>query len=244
MLGVWLLLTANPFATSVSSPETLGAAEPLGRLLWWHVLGLGGSEFVPMAILPILALPLFVERLEGLRSAAQVGVWLVGPIFLACLVTVAVTPLPREAMRYLFPVIAAGSIASAIALTILWSVPRPLAVVATLAIVFTNIPHLSFTGSMPTRTVSCTLCEYVLENANDYETATEVLIRRLGNLPNNTSVLIQPAFMAYSPMFYLPDLVFCCQLTGKKAINREVPDYLFSESADPDVGVVLVSREH
>jgi len=95
----------------------------------------------------------------------------------------------------------------------------------------------------PTRTVSCTLCEYVLENANDYETATEVLIRRLGNLPNNTSVLIQPAFMAYSPMFYLPDLVFCCQLTGKKTINREVPDYLFSESADPDVGVVLVSRE-
>jgi tetratricopeptide (TPR) repeat protein len=83
------------------------------------------------------------------------------------------------------------------------------------------------------------LYRYAYELRNPYENGNEAMVNLLRQLPAGTTVRIWPPFMTYPPMFYVPGLHYCDQLTEKKAVRedlrRQLPDYVYVERTRPDV---------
>ncbi|MCP4326902.1 MAG: hypothetical protein GY791_00485 [Alphaproteobacteria bacterium] len=232
LCGVYVLLARNPFAVEVAAIDPTPALERLATLLWWNLSGLGVFEFMAVLTIPLLVLPLLFKKLSADRPLAADG----AVVLLAMLVAVIITTLfsPQNIaitkmadMRFLVPMMVLGAAVTAIGLTFLWHVLRPLALVVGALVVFSNILH---GVPLAARPLSCTLCAYVDETLHDYKTGTEALIDYLRSVPAGTPVLIRPDYMTYPAMFYLPELHYCWQLSADKAGTIvggvDLPDYV------------------
>ncbi len=250
LCGVWIYLKANPLAAEVAYRDPTPAFERFLTLLWWHAKGLATFEFLPVLLIPAFTLPFLFRRLSDLRPLAAGGAALVGMIAISCVITALFSPqsLPGADlpdMRYQVPLIAIGAGIGGIGVFILWRALRPLGVIGVAILLFSNIFHLGFfgerSGLLRPRAVSCTLCQYVWENMNDYTTGTEMVVKRLGQIPDGSIVLVAPTSMAYAPMFYLPNLRYAGQLSKKEirsAMASLLPDYLFVETARLDLALI------
>ncbi len=254
IVGVYVLMTHNPFATSVPRPDEVEGIEKIATLLWRNLRDIGTFEFFPVVLLPVLALPFWVKRLASLVGEAKIGLAVTGMMLAAVIVTSMFSPQSVSGstladMRYLVPLIPLGAVVTAIILLILWRLARPMAVGALGLLIFSNILHLGFAGThnayLPTRGVECTLCQYVGEVTTDRTTNTEAIIDYLEKLPEDDVLLVVPPFMGFSPMYYLPERKFCCQLMEdhplSDEIREELPDYLFWERAHRDLDVALIN---
>lgn len=248
---VWFNL--NPFETENIRADTTPAVERFFTLLRWHLAGLGTFEFFPVALAPLLALPLLVRRLAGERTLAARALIVAGAMLLGIVATAATSPQSVSGsmiadMRYLVPLIPLGALVTAAVMVLLFRLWKPLAPAAFVLVCFTNLPHLGFLGDengfLPPKGPQCTLCRYVAENADDWETPTEKVVAFLEPSAPGTQVLLIPGYMAYSPMFYRPDLRFCCQLEPDHPVREDLksvlPGYVWWHRAAPDIG--LVSR--
>lgn len=253
-MGAWILWTRNPFGAGVAQPDTHPWWERFATLSWWHLRDLGTFEFIPVTLTLALPLPWLLKRLQSQRELAKIGLALAGMIILSSLVTAAVSPQPLDQsnvadMRQQVAVIPLGAGLAAIAVRILWTLGRPLAVVVAALVALTNLPHLGFAGKgsgmLPPRGVECTLGQYLYEVTHDYQTSTEALVSWIEALPPQSVVFIYPPFMAYPPMFYAPQMRYCCQLDGGKELSDEVrhelPSYVFWENAE--VGWAFISAD-
>ncbi len=251
-VGAYILVTANPFARPVPRPDDMRGLARLATLAWWNLRDLGTFEFLPVTLLPALALPFLFRRLGHLRDVAARGLAVLGMLLVSVAVVVAFSPQSVSKselgdMRYLVPAIPLGTLATAAVLRILWALARPLGVAVACLAVFSNIPHLGFTGLnnsyLPPKGIQCTLCRYAEEIVTDRTTATEAFIDYIKTIPEDEVLLVFPPFMAYSPMYYLPERKFCCQLrTGHAmtdALRGELRDYLYWEKAR--IGRALIS---
>jgi hypothetical protein len=251
LLAVWIYATMSPLESEVIRSDSTPAVERLFTLLGWNLTGLGTFEFLPLAILPGLLLPFYVERLRELRPFARRALVLAAATGLWLVTTVAFSPQSVSGsmvadMRYLVPLIPLGAVLTAAALSIIWRLWRPAALALGLLVVFTNIPHLAFLGDengfLPPKKTQCTICRYVAEQAADRTTATEGLIAHLRELPDENELLIVPAYMAYPAMYYLPHKRFCCQIYERHPLREDLraalPDRVFWERATPNLGLI------
>lgn len=251
-VGAYVLATSNPFDAPIPRPDEMSGLPRLATLLWWNLRDLGTFEYLPIVLVPVLALPFLFRRLAGLRRTAVAGLAVIGMILVAVVTTTAFSPQSASRstiadMRYLVPVIPLGAIATAASLRILWGVARPLGAVTACAVVFSNVLHLGFLGAyngwLPPKGIQCTLCRYVEEIATDRTTTTEALIAYIDEIPKDEVLLVFPQYMGYSAMYYLPDREFCCQLRGEhpltSGLRAELPDYVFWEKAR--VGRALIN---
>jgi 4-amino-4-deoxy-L-arabinose transferase-like glycosyltransferase len=253
--GAYVLATANPFVAPVPRPDEMSGLPRLATLLWWNLRDLGTFEFLPVALVPVLALPFLLPRLAGLRPAARVGFVVIGMILVALVTAAAFSPQSASRstiadMRYVVPVIPLGAIATAVSLRIVWALARPLAAAAFCLVVFSNIPYLGFlgvyNGYLPPKGIQCTLCRYAEEIATDRTTATEELVDYIGKIPKDEVLLVFPSYMGYSAMYYFPDRAFCCQLRSRHplapALRAKLPDYVFWEKAKPTLALINAPR--
>ncbi|MCK9460905.1 MAG: glycosyltransferase family 39 protein [Proteobacteria bacterium] len=256
-VGAYVLATTNPFDAPVPRPDEAVGIARLATLLWWNLRDLGTFEFLPVTLMPVLVLPFLFRRLAGLRPAARAGLVAIGMILIALMTTAAFSPqsVSRSTiadMRYLVPLIPLGAIATAVALRILWGLARPLAAVIACVVVFSNVLHLGFLGEyngwLPPKGIQCTLCQYVEEVATDRTTTTEALIDYIEKLPKEEVLLVFPAYMGFSAMYYLPDREFCCQLRADHpltpALRAELPEYVFWEKAKASMALISAPRPY
>ena len=252
--GAYVLAVKNPFDAPVPRPDEMEGIERFATLLWWHLRDVGTFEFFPVLLLPVLALPFAVKRLSQRRGEAKAGIAVAGMMVVSIVVTALFTPQSASKstiadMRYLVPLIPMGAVVTAVALRILWSLGRPVAAVAFGVLVFSNVLHLGFLGAdnayLPPRGVECTLCQYIGEVTSDRTTNTEALIEYIEKLPEDDVLLVVPPFMGYSPMYYMPERRFCCQLKEDHPLADDVasqlPDYVFWERAHEDLDIALIS---
>jgi 4-amino-4-deoxy-L-arabinose transferase-like glycosyltransferase len=254
-IGAFVLATSNPFDAPVPRPDEMTGLARIGTLLWWNLRDLGTFEFLPVLLVPVLALPFLFARLAGLRRIAGAGLAVIGLVLVQVIATVVFSPQSASRstiadMRYLVPVIPLGAVATAAALRILWGLGRPITVGAFCLVVLTNLPFLGFLGAynayLPPKGVQCTLCRYLEEIATDRTTATEELIDYIAKIPEDEVLLVFPQYMTYSAMYYLPEREFCCQLkTGHPLtdeLKAELPDYVFWEKARVGRALINASR--
>ncbi|NQU23251.1 MAG: tetratricopeptide repeat protein [Candidatus Nealsonbacteria bacterium] len=273
LYGGYVLATANPFATEygwradwLTFPQFVRS--PWARFcdhLGWLLRDLGTHEFFPWCLTIVLAVPWLRQRTRRNRPAARRGLILLGVVIGYVLLAAILTPRdmakgPWAEMRYVVPLLAVGAAFGGLTLHVLWRLWRPAAPLVGLVLIGTNLLHLGFLGPQldPTdtrwpprrmdRTGPCwppTLFRYACEPSRDFQTGNEEMIALLGKLPAGTTVRIWPTLMTYPPMFYVPDLHYCDQLTRQKRIREDLraqlPDYLFVERARPEV--VLVRPE-
>jgi tetratricopeptide (TPR) repeat protein len=149
---------------------------------------------------------------------------------------------PTAEMRYIVPLLPIGATLAGLALVVLWYRWRPAAPLAALLLLTTNWLYFGFAAQRFDGTSAGwppTLYRYGVELCNPYETGNRAMVDLLRQLPAGTRVRIWPPFMTYPPMFYVPQLHYCDQLTVKKHIRKDLlaqlPDYLFVERARPDV---------
>jgi len=258
--GAWILVTANPLAAEyVAAGDWLFGALPqtdrftrFYRHLWWLLRDLGSHEFVPWLLLLLLPVPWLPRRwmpraVRRLRPMAFRGMILLLILLLYVVLTSLFTPAdmakgPFAEMRYVVPLLAVGATLGAVGLAILWRFAPPLATLAFLLLVTSNFLHLGFVVKRPDGTRSWwppMLYRYVQEVCLDYTTGHEAMIELLGRLPAGTTVRVWPPHMIYPPMFYVPKLHYCDQLTESKTVDADLgsslPDYLYTERARPDV---------
>ena len=130
---------------------------------------------------------------------------------------------PLAEMRYVVPLVAVGCAVGGVALALLWKTLWPAALPVFVLLAATNWLHL---GCMVPRfdgrdaTWPGTLYRYLDEMQHPYEAGNESLVALLGRLPAGTTVRVWPSFMVYPPMYYVPGLHYCDQLTERKAVRR------------------------
>ena len=254
VVGVYVIMTNNPFASPVPRPDEMEGIERIAILFWRNLRDIGTFEFFPVILLPVLALPFLVKKLSSLVSEAKIGLALVGMMLATVIVTSLFSPQSVSGssladMRYLVPLIPLGTVVTAIVLQILWRLGRPIAAGVFCLVIFSNILHLGFLGTynayLPTRGVECTLCQYVGEVLTDRTTNTEAIIEHIDKFPKDDILLVVPPFMGYSPMYYLPDRKFCCQLMEDHPLSdelrKEIPDYVFWERAHKYLDRALIN---
>lgn len=245
--GIWILATADPFAAKYSAAQDgLNHWTHFCNNAWWFIRDLGTHEFVPWAVVLALPLPWLERGPRRLRPLARRG-WILVAIVLAYAVLAAVfTPPdmgkgPVAEMRYVVPLIAVGSVLGGLALVILWRLYRPLGAAVCLLLVLTNTFHLGFLANRSDGASAWwppTWYRYAREMMHDYQTGNEEMIGLLAQLPPGTTVRVWPTEMIYPPMFYVPKLHYCDQLTTAKKIApslEPLPDYLYRERARPEV---------
>jgi len=246
---VWLNL--NPLETGNIREDTTGAVQRFFTLLGWQLAGLGTFEFFPVLLAPLAFLPLAVRRLAGERPVAARAMVLAAGLLAAIAATALTSPQSVSGsmvadMRYLVPLIPLGAVVTAVIVVLLFRLWKPLGFAAFGLVCFSNVAHLGFLGDengfLPPKGPQCTLCRYVAENFEDFETSTEKIVAFLEGIPPDREVLVIPGYMAFSPMFYRPDLRFCCQLEQDRPVRDDLraglPDHVWRHRASPDLGLV------
>ena len=182
-----------------------------------------------------------------LRPLAVKGAVLVAMVVIYALVAAALTPPdmgkgPMAEIRYVVPLTAVSAAFGGLTLVLLWRLAPPLALSTLVLLVGSNLLHLGVLADRLDQLNPCwppTLYRYLAELCTDYPAGNEALIQRLEQLPAGTVVRVWPTYMTYPPMFYVPNLHYCDQLTESKVIDPELrvelPDYLFTEFARPEV---------
>ncbi|OHB67268.1 MAG: hypothetical protein A2V70_12335 [Planctomycetes bacterium RBG_13_63_9] len=257
----WILLTANPFAADYRATIDATLQSPQHATLWgryairyatnfwWFLRDLGTHEFFPWCLVPVLVLPWLFRRLRGARRLSRRGGVLLAVVVANSALAAVLTPPdmglgPTAEMRYVVPLIAVGSAVGGLAVVILWRLSRPMAAMALLLLVATNLLYPGFIAKRFDGTRLCwppTLYRYVAEAFHDYPTGTEAMVDLLEQLPPGTTVRVFPGHMVYPAMFYVPKLHYCDQLSTSKKTNEELgpmPEYLFKERARPQVWLV------
>jgi len=261
--GLWVLTTANPLAADYGAAggSVLGAEVFQGRWtlfrthLWWLLRDLGTHEFFPWCVVILLPVPWLPSqwlpgRVRSLRRLAVQGMVLLAVVLVYVLTAAALTPSdmargPLAEMRYVVPLLAVGAAMGGLAIVMLWRIARPLGPLGLLLLVGTNLLHGGFLANRFDTTSAWwppTLYRYVYELSHDYHTCDEAMVSFLRQLPAGTQVRVWLPHMVYPPMFYLPELHYCDQLSEKKEVRadlkRELPDYLFVERSRPEVMLV------
>ena len=257
--GAWVLATANPLQAHYADGQAWLFARPPITDRWarfylnmtWFFRDLGSHEFLPWLLLAVLLLPLLPwRRAARERPLAWRGAILAVMVLTYTIIAALATPPdmgkgPAAEMRDIVPLIAFGAVLGGMALVLLWRLCWPLAIPAALLLIGTNwlypggtIPRYDRTNPWWPPTLYC----YVRELCFPFHAGDEELVELLGQLPAGTTVRIWPSFMTYPPMFYVPQLHYCDQLTEKKPVRPDLrqalPDYLFAEKARPEVVVV------
>ncbi len=248
---IWFHL--NPFETGNIRADTTAPVERFLTLLRWHLAGMGTFEFFPVVLAPLLALPLLLRRLAEQRPLAARVAAVAGAMLAAIGATAMTSPQSVSGsmvadMRYLVPLIPLGAVVTAGIAVFLRALWKPLAPAALVVVCFSNLAHLGFLGDengfLPPKGPQCTLCRYVAENIDDWETSTEKLGKFFGKAKPDSEVLVIPGYMAYPQLFYRPDLRFCCQLEPGHQVRPDLkatlPEHVWWHRAKPDIG--LVSR--
>lgn len=245
-VGVYVLLTANPLAHSVSYRSTVTGLHRIALLLWWHVSGLAYFEFFPSITLPILiVLWAFRRRRSSIGPLVSDGLLLCLLLLSYSATIVAFSPQTVDAstrvadMRYVVALVPLGAMATAAVLVELWrSTPRMGRVAALglgISLVATNTFTSAFLNEQPLRS---TLFEYLWENTHDHRTGNEALIEYFKGLPAGRVIRVIPDFMTYPAMFYVPEQHYCCQLSETHVLAPELsavlPDYVYLGRVLPD----------
>ncbi len=256
IMALRIYIYANPFRADIARVDAMEGMARYLKLLWFNLRDLSSFEFVPVGILPILGLPFLAKRFASTRPLTKQGLLITAAIVLAILPIALFSPQSASKsmaadVRYLVPLIPLGAILTAVILQILWRILKPIAVIVALLLVFSNILHVSYTGietgwTSKTRDVECTLCQYVGEIFNDYNTLTERITEHLNNLPNDEVIYIKPSYLSYSPMFYVPRHKYCCQIEKNRKIIKELasklPRYLFWDEASQYITTAFTHR--
>ena len=232
---VSLLATGKP-----GVPHPLAAAL---RLFWWELRGLGEFELVPLALLPLLALPFLVERLKALRPIASASTVLVLAMMLLLAAVAVASPQPLEVteradMRYVLPVMLLGSLAAAGAIVILAASFGRVAAGAGLALLVLS------NAAYPGASLRCTLCEFARETVRPHPSGGDALVAFARSLPAGTLLHAVPATMTDALLFYAPRLRYGDRLAGDKPIDAGIraalPAYVIADAVPPDVLVQAV----
>jgi hypothetical protein len=241
--GLHIWLAKGPSVAQFASAEGVTGIHRIAALFAWHLTGLGSFEFFPVLLPAVLLVPFAGQRFGRFRRFARQGWAVFLAMVAAILATALFSPQPVGSavvtadMRYVAPLVLVGTAVTAVCLVILWDLWRPLACIAAALVVLTNALTLSWVVN-PQVPLRSTLLSYLGEGAQDYVTGTEEMVEAVAALPGGSRVLIQPDYMTYGPMFYVPGQRYCWQLTERKALRpglREtLPDYLFVERARPD----------
>jgi hypothetical protein len=244
-MGLYILLTANPFAHAVTVEGEIKGIARFGVLVWFHIKDLGSFEFFPLLV-PFVLLSCFVFKSLGAGKAlAGEGMLIILGMIFYIGVTIVFSPQPILGgwpfadMRYVVPLIFIGAAVTACAVYTLWQCGKPLwkvfAVSIAILVLTTNVLSLGFMGNQP---LTSTLYRYVHENLNYYKTGTESLITYLRQMPQGKVVAIVPDHMIYSAQFYAPEQHYCCQLSPdhplRKDLRAQLPDYIFTGRIRPD----------
>jgi len=244
-MGVYILLTANPFAHAVAGDSAVKGIARFGVLMWFHIKDLGSFEFFPLLV-PFILLSFFAFKSLGAgRILAREGMLIILGMLFYIGVTIIFSPQPVSVgwsfadMRYVVPLILIGAVVTSCAIYALWQCGKPLwkvfAVSIAILVLTTNVLSLGFIGKQP---LTSTLYRYVRENLNYYKTGTEALITYLRQLPQGKVVAIVPDHMMYSAQFYAPEQRYCCQLNPdhplRNDLRSQLPDYIFTGRTRPD----------
>jgi 4-amino-4-deoxy-L-arabinose transferase-like glycosyltransferase len=222
-----------------------GEIDPLARfwiLLSWQVQGLGPFEFFPVLPLPLLVLPWVMKRLAPLRPVSGRALLALLMIPVIMIVIAVLSPQdpknsPIADMRYDLPIFVIGAVITASAIHILAAAGgRAAAALAAGVIVMSNAAYL---GS---DRLQCTLCERLREIADSHPSGTGAMLQAATGLTPGTSVVVRPAYMTLSLMFYRPDLRFPGVLDPQKALAPEtralLPSWVYCCAEPPDVLLV------
>jgi len=241
LTGIFVLITANPFSHGVALKGSITGLARICILAWWHLTGLGSFEFFPLAVPALLGLLRWVKQLRPHRALLDEGLFICLMLLVYSSVVVIFSPQAVNDtrgladMRYVVPLIAIGSLASALLIHAAWRFSRPVGVVVTLVFTLSTTFHLGFLGRQPIRS---TIVDYVSEIARPFDTGTDRLIRYLATLPDGTRVQITPEFMAYQAMYYVPRLHYINQLSPGKHIEPRLrdslPAHVFTRASSPD----------
>jgi len=256
--GVWILLTANPFAAEYAmSHDWLSPTVPevdwwphFYRHLGWLLRDLGTHEFFPWCLVVVLLVPFLPLDTRRLRPLALRGCILLGVTLVYVVLAAALTPSdmgkgPFAEMRYVVPLVVVGAAVGSLALVILWRAIPALAPPVAVVLLMSNVLHLGFLKERADGTSPWwppTLYRYVHEVFNDYTSGDEAMIALLRKLPPGTTVRTWPTYMTHPAIFEVPALHYCDQLTESKQIDEDLrgqlPDYVFVERARPQVVLV------
>lgn len=240
--GIHIYFAKGPTAAQFAPASFITGLDRIAALFAQHMVGLGTFEFFPVLLTVVLMVPFAGQHFARLRRFARQGWAVFLAMIAAILVTALFSPQPVSGaanadMRYIAPLILAGAAVTAVCLVILWDLSRPLACLAAILVVMSNVLTLAWVA-VPQIPLRSTLLSYLAEGAENYKTGTEALVDAVAALPGGSRVLIFPDTMTYGPMFYVPGQRYCWQLTERKALQpglREtLPDYLFVERARPD----------
>jgi hypothetical protein len=217
-------LAASHNKSSLAASQSAAAAPPLVRLERSKPLALRGGILAAIVLGNVLLAALLTPPDMGRGPTAE--------------------------MRYVVPLCAVGAALAGVAATLLWRASRLFALLAVAALLGSNFLHLGFLipradGTNPWWPP--TLYRYAWEQRHGYTTSNAEMIAMLAEMPPGTTVRAWPTYLVYPPMFELPQLRYCDQLTEQKPIDRrrvvpppgdELPDYLFTERAEPEVVIV------
>lgn len=239
--GVYILMTANPFAHPVLITGSFTGFARKALLAWRHLAGLGSFEMFPLAVPLLLAIMRRYGRFLPYRELLEEGLFISLLVLVYSWVIAAVSPQPVFTlqdvadMRYAVPLIVIGSLATAVLVIVAWQYHRSGAIALALLLTLSNILHLGFLDRQPVR---LTLALYVKEILQPYDTGTDRLLRFLSSLPVGTSVQVIPDHMVYPALYYLPRLHYVNQLSPDKhidpALRATLPAHVITGAVPPD----------
>jgi len=243
--GVYVLVTANPLAHSVSYRSTVPGLQRLAMLFWWHLSGLPHFEFFPTITLPILVVFWAIQRSRAKTVLVKEGLLICLLLFFYSVTIVAFSPQTVDGntrvadMRYVVPLIPIGAMATSVMLVKIWRASPNVGRVAALAIAVALVTTNTFTSAfIHKQAVRSTLFEYLWENTHDYQTGNEALVEYVKGLPPGRVIRVLPDFMTYPAMFYAPEQHYCCQLSEEHVLapqlRAELPDYVYFTRVLPD----------
>ena len=247
-------------------PRHGGGPEPVGgalansaKLFWWHLRDLNRACFLPVAVLPILALAVR-DRRRAEQKRDRPELFLLGLILCYLVILCLLSPQPlwrrvagegaaavqaftKDAdIRYAVNLMPMMAILMGAGVAAVWRRSRVAGALLAAALMLTNLATLT--------RPRCYLWEYVREFARGYQTSTEAAIRALrSEAKQDDLVLVLPEYQRDPLMFYLGDkLRFCGILPpDEKRIlpvqRHRLPRHVYSGEVAPRFIVSFRSQE-
>ncbi len=248
VVGTWAVYTlATGDPTQLAGPPRGGIPvwQNAPTLMWWQLRALGSFEFLPLLVMPILALPFFLARLKKQRAVAEQGAWAFAGAMLFLLITAVASPQPTQGpqtdgipiMRYVLPVLMLGSVATACAIVIVWRwLGRGAAAALAALVVLTNVTYLGATS------IRSTLWELVYEQTHWQPSGSDAMATYAQALPADTQIKVEPHWMTAPVQFYAPHLRFVGVLNAFKKIEpgvrAQLPEYVFLGRTLPQIVMI------